>query len=121
MKFREEENIDSSLRTVKWSRQEIYPSRQSPLSGGIPVVFSSLQSEVTRFKSTSGRKHRERFADRLSPTGELLRATLFTSPSAASDFPIASSTARRVYWKNQAGVTLGELEQAEAKAAAEDL
>ena len=55
------------------------------------------------------------------PISELLRDTLFTSPSAASDFLTGSSTSGKVYWKTADGVTLRDLEAAELEAAATGL
>jgi len=49
--------------------------------------------------------------------GELMRDTLFTSPSAAPCFLTGTSTSGKATWKNDAGRTLRELEIAELNAA----
>ncbi|MGP2494820.1 DUF4357 domain-containing protein [Schaalia turicensis] len=69
----------------------------------------------------SVRTNPERLAERISEGGELLRDTLFTSPSAASDFLTGSSTSGKVYWKTADGVTLRDLEAAELEATATGL
>lgn len=69
----------------------------------------------------SVRTNPEKLAERISEDGELLRDTLFTSPSAASDFLTGSSTSGKVYWKTADGVTLRDLEAAELEAAATGL
>lgn len=66
------------------------------------------------------RKNRERFADRIEGN-ELNRDTLFASPSAASSFLMGASTSGNRYWEAPEGVTLGDLEAAELKAAADEV
>lgn len=89
--------------------------RQTP-DGFVILAGAKLRTSTTQSMPESAKKNRERFADRISNTGDLLRDTLFSSPSGAASFLIGSSVNGKKYWKNEAGVTLGELEQAEAKA-----
>lgn len=76
---------------------------------------------MTHSAPESAHKNRERLADRISEDRELLRDTLFTSPSAASDFLTGSSTSGKVHWKTADGVTLRDLEAAELEATATGL
>ena len=85
--------------------------------GFVVLSGASLRRELTHSAPESVRKNRERFADRIASDGTLIRDTLFTSPSAASDFLTGSSTSGKMYWRNAQGVTLRELEQAAINAA----
>lgn len=85
--------------------------------GFVVLAGAKLRTEATQSAPQSVHNNRERFADRISSDGILQRDTLFTSPSAASDFLIGASTSGKVYWKNEQGITLRELEQAEIEAA----
>ncbi|WP_314129073.1 GIY-YIG nuclease family protein [Schaalia odontolytica] len=86
--------------------------------GFVVLAGAKLRSEVAQSAPESVHKNRKRFADRISSNGILERDTLFTSPSAASDFLTGASTSGKLYWKNEQGLTLRELEQAEIEAAA---
>ncbi|VDG77240.1 methionine sulfoxide reductase A [Actinobaculum suis] len=46
--------------------------------------------------------------------------TLFSSPSAASDFLTGASTSGKASWKNSEGITLRELEQSEIESVTEN-
>ncbi|MDO4412302.1 GIY-YIG nuclease family protein [Cutibacterium sp.] len=85
--------------------------------GFVVLAGAKLRLRMTDSAPESAKKNRQRFADRISASGELLRDTLFTSPSAASNFLIGSSTSGKVTWKDEAGRTLRELEEAVLKAA----
>ena len=85
--------------------------------GFVVLAGAKLRSEVAQSAPESVHKNRKRFADRISSDGILERDTLFTSPSAASDFLTGASTSGKLYWKNEQGLTLRELEQAEIEAA----
>ena len=85
--------------------------------GFIVLAGAKLRTEAVQSAPESVHKNRERFAVRISSDGILERDTLFTSPSAASDFLTGSSTSGKVSWKNEQGITLRELEQAEIEAA----
>ena len=85
--------------------------------GFVVHAGAQLRMEVAPPMPESARKNRERFADRIDHKGKLLRDTLFSSPSGASSFLAGSSTSGKAYRKNAAGISLGELEQAEADAA----
>lgn len=85
--------------------------------GFVVLAGAKLRSEVAQSAPESVHKNRKRFADLISSDGILERDTLFTSPSAASDFLTGASTSGKLYWKNEQGLTLRELEQAEIEAA----
>lgn len=85
--------------------------------GFVVLAGAKLRTGAVPSTPESVHKNRERFADRISSDGILERDTLFTSPSAASDFLTASSTSGKESWKNEQGITLRELEQAEIEAA----
>ena len=85
--------------------------------GFVVLAGAKLRTDAVQSAPESVHKNRERFADRISSDGILERDTLFTSPSAASDFLTGSSTSGKVAWKNEQGITLRELEQAEIEAA----
>ena len=84
--------------------------------GFVILAGASLRMDMTHSAPESAKRNRKHFADRIKD-GKLLRDTLFTSPSAASDFLIGSSTSGKVSWKNSDGVTLRDLEQTELKTA----
>ncbi|MDY6050747.1 MAG: GIY-YIG nuclease family protein [Corynebacterium sp.] len=92
-------------------------SGRQTTDGFVILKGAQLRADMTHSAPELARKNREKFADRISDSGELMRDTLFTSPSAASDFLTGSSTSGKVYWKNSDGKALRDLEQAELKAA----
>lgn len=83
--------------------------------GFVVLAGAKLRPNLTHSAPEATKKNRERFADRISPDFELLRDTLFTSPSAASNFLTGASTSGKATWKNGDGLTLRDLEQAELK------
>lgn len=84
--------------------------------GFVVLSGAKVRSQVTNSVPEAVKKNRERFADRISDTDELLRDTLFTSPSAAAGFLTGNSISGKTAWKDDAGRTLQELEEAELKA-----
>ena len=96
-------------------------SGRQTTDGFVVLAGAKLRAGMTHSVPESARKNREKLAERISEDGELLRDTLFTSPSAASDFLTGSSTSGKVYWKTADGVTLRDLEAAELEAAATGL
>ncbi|WP_326833531.1 GIY-YIG nuclease family protein [Cutibacterium porci] len=96
-------------------------SGRQTTDGFVILKGAQLRADMTHSAPESARKNREKFADRISDSGELIRDTLFTSPSAASDFLTGSSTSGKVLWKTSDGITLRDLEQAELKATTTNL
>lgn len=96
-------------------------SGRQTTDGFVVLAGAKLRAEMTHSVPESAHKNRERLAERISEDGELLRDTLFTSPSAASDFLTGSSTSGKVHWKTADGVTLRDLEAAELEATATGL
>ncbi len=84
--------------------------------GFVVLAGSKLRWEMTKSVPERVGKDRERYSDRLTAEGELLRDTLFSSPSAASNFLMGASTSGRFHWRDRNGVNLRELEKREARA-----
>lgn len=82
--------------------------------GFVVLAGAKLRRDTTQSVPQSAIKNRQKYADRISDDYVLTADALFGSPSAASDFLIGASTSGKVYWKNAAGISLGELERAEA-------
>lgn len=89
--------------------------------GFVVLAGAQLRADMTHSAPQSARKNREKFADRISDSGELMRDTLFTSPSAASGFLTGASTSGKALWRTSDDTTLRDLEAAELVAAASDL
>lgn len=81
--------------------------------GFVVLAGSKLREEMTHSAPDSAKVNRAKYAERISSDFELLQDTLFSSPSAASDFLTGASTSGKVYWKNDHGVTLRDLERNE--------
>ena len=83
-------------------------------SDGFVVLAGSIISRKVRNQPFEpAEKSRKKLAGRISETGELIRDTLFTSPSAAAVFLTGYSINGRIYWKDENGVSLRELEESE--------
>ncbi|MGS2664729.1 GIY-YIG nuclease family protein [Corynebacterium glucuronolyticum] len=87
--------------------------------GFVVLAGAKLRATVTPSVPKAALKNRKLFADRINSNLELTRDTLFSSPSAASDFLIGASTSGQQKWKNSDGVSLRDLERDEARAATE--
>lgn len=81
--------------------------------GFVILQGAQLRTELTHSAPKAVAKDRERLADRIDSAGVLTRDTLFSSPSAASNFLMGASTSGKLQWKNADGVSLGDLEKAE--------
>ncbi|MBC3184984.1 GIY-YIG nuclease family protein [Corynebacterium sp. zg-331] len=81
--------------------------------GFVVLAGSKLHEEMVPSVPDSAKKNREKYNKRIGPDFNLLEDTLFGSPSAASAFLTGASTNGKTYWKNDQGVTLGDLERNE--------
>lgn len=81
--------------------------------GFVVLAGSKLREKPAPSCPEAAKKNREKYADRISPEWELTQDTLFTSPSAASDFLMGGSTSGKAHWKDSRGMSLRELEWAE--------
>ncbi|MCS4536036.1 GIY-YIG nuclease family protein [Corynebacterium sp. HS2168-gen11] len=81
------------------------------------VVFSGakIRKEMLNSAPDSAKANRVKYAERISADFELLKDTLFSSPSAAAAFLTGASSNGKKYWKNEQGITLRDLEQNELK------
>ncbi|MDO5700881.1 MAG: GIY-YIG nuclease family protein [Bowdeniella nasicola] len=81
--------------------------------GFVVLAGSRLRPQGAQSIPKRAKANREKYADRLSDDFVLTQDTLFTSPSAASDFLMGVSSSGKLYWKNDQGISLGELEKRE--------
>ncbi|KQB83661.1 hypothetical protein Cocul_01733 [Corynebacterium oculi] len=81
--------------------------------GFIVLAGLKLRPDMTRSVPDAARVNRTKYAERINSEYVLVQDTLFSSPSAASDFLTGSSTSGKAFWKNAHGVTLRDLEQEE--------
>lgn len=81
--------------------------------GFVVLAGSQLRPQITSSAPDTVRTNRVRYADRINADHRLLQDTLFSSPSSASNFLMGSSTNGRDYWKNEAGISLAEIERRE--------
>ncbi|WP_211208380.1 GIY-YIG nuclease family protein [Corynebacterium lubricantis] len=88
-------------------------SGRQTTDGFVVLAGARLRKEFTDSAPDSVKKNRERFTERISPDGQLLSDTLFSSPTAASNFLTGSSTNGKLTWATGEGSTLNDLEQAE--------
>lgn len=79
--------------------------------GFVVLAGSKLREEMTPSAPDSVKANRARYAERISRDYELMQDTLFSSPSAASNFLVGSSTNGRMYWRDNNGKSLRDLEQ----------
>lgn len=82
--------------------------------GFVVLKGAHLRKEVTPTVPKLAKMNRKKYSNRISADWILLQDTLFTSPSAASDFITGSSTSGKRRWTNKEGTPLGELEKEEA-------
>lgn len=78
--------------------------------GFVVLAGSKLRPQVNPSAPDTVRANRARFKERITPEFELMRDTLFSSPSSASNFLMGASTNGRIVWKDTAGMNLRDLE-----------
>lgn len=83
--------------------------------GFVVMAGANLRPELAPSAPSTVEANRLRFADRIVDH-VLQQDTLFSSPSAASNFLTGSSTSGKVYWKDEDNIALGELERRELTA-----
>ena len=91
-------------------------SGRQTADGFVILAGAKLRSDLTHSAPESAKRNRERLAQRINADWVLERDTLFNSPSAASDFLTGASTSGKLLWKNDAGVSLREIERIELEA-----
>ena len=89
-------------------------ARGKRTSDGFVVLRDSIIN-LTTTKSCPERalKDRQKYADSIDPTGQLLVDLLFPSPSAAASFVGGSSLSGNALWKDENGKTLKEIDHHE--------
>lgn len=88
--------------------------------GFVVLQGSMVRPTLKHSAPESTRRDRAKYAERIDAGGSLRQDTLFSSPSAASNFLVGSSTSGMLYWKTDDGITLRELERRELEEAAAD-
>lgn len=103
------ENEDEPLLYFEYSGSKAIGKRTS--DGFVVLKGSTLNPQITKACPERAIKDRNKYADLIDDTYTLTADVLLSSPSAAASFIGGASLSGNFKWKDENGVTLGELEK----------